>query len=341
MALRLNWKNPNAFPTTVEIYRGNAPLDRTALSNPIAVLPGTTTSWVDNTAAFDATYYYVFVTKTDTDRVVSMNKEITVTEKRGAGGQKILLGDDNYGYFGQVAPSAFFNSADIKAAALDKSAFDATTVSPTWHKFVRKGKVIYVPALSFGAVTWDGLYKAGFVYGTNDEGPADGHQGLAPVNQMRTVTLDGDEYLIRLMRGWGDVGESAVPWANIPGATGFTNTPVEGLGVAWNKDSEWNQLIYPITAPTPVGQSMENVSQALWNTVYCLMSVNSTAYHFGVLCQEREPASSNVLVRGMTSQYGGSAGRTPVSHIHKVAAAPSPIYTIWVPVLELVVDVSV
>lgn len=340
MALRLNWKNPNAFPTTVEIYRGDAPLDRTALSNPIAVLPGTTTSWVDNTAAFDATYYYVFVTKTDTDRVVSMNKEITVTEKRGAGGQKILLGDDNYGYFGQVAPSAFFNSADIKAAALDKSTFVAGTVSPVWHKFVRKGKILYIPAVDFGYATWDGLYRAGFVYGTDNEGPVDGHQGLAAVNQLRTVTLDGDEYLIRLMRGWSDVGEIAVPWASISGAVGYTATPIEGLAEAWREDCEWNQLVYPITAPTPKGQGMENVSQALWKDTYGALNLTNTSHHYGVICQEREPSSTNVLVRGMNNQQGGVT-RTAISHIHKVPGTPPTVYLIWVPVLELVVDVSV
>jgi len=341
MALRLNWENPNQFPTTVEIYRGNAPLDRNALPAPVATLPHGTTTWVDTTAAFDATYYYVFVTKTATDRVVSLNKEITVTEKRGAGPQKILLGNENYGYFGQVSPSSFFNSSDIKAAALDKTVFNQTNISPTWYKFIRKGKVIYVPSTDFGLVNWDGLYKAGFIYGTDDAGPIDGHQGLAGVNQMRTVTLDGEEYLIRAMRGWGDVEDSVVPWASISGAGGYTPTPIEGLGVAWNENSEWNQLVYPITAMTPKGQSMENVSQANWRDVYATLSINNNSQHYGVLCQEREPAGTNVLVRGMNNQYG-TTPRAIVSHIHKIpGGVAAPLYAAWVPVLELVVDVSV
>lgn len=341
MALRLNWENPNQFPTTVEIYRGNAPLDRNALPAPLATLPHGTTTWVDTTAAFDATYYYVFVTKTATDRVVSLNKEITVTEKRGAGPQKILLGNENYGYFGQVSPSSFFNSSDLKAAAIDKTVFNQTNVSPTWYKYIRKGKVIYVPSAEFGWVNWDGLYKAGFIYGTDDTGPADGHQGLAGVNQMRTVSLDGEEYLIRAMRGWGDVDDGDVPWASISAALGFNTTPIEGIGVAWNEDSEWNQFVYPITFSTPKGQSMENVSQAIWNDVYATVPLNSQAYHYGVLCQEREPAGVNVLVRGMNNRYG-TPPRSNVSHIHKIpGAAPTPYYAAWVPVLELVVDVSV
>lgn len=340
MALRLNWKNPNAFPTTVEIYRGDAPLDRAALSNPLAVLSAGETTWVDNTAEFDTTYYYVFVTKTATDRVVSMNKEITVIEKRGAGGQKIQIGNENYGYFGPVAASAFFNSADLKAVALDRSVFNAITVNPVWHKFIRKGKVLYIPAVDFGYVTWDGLYRAGFVYGTDDEGPIDGHQGLAAVNQMRTVKLDGDEYLIRLMRGWSDPGEDVVPWASLSAVTGYAATPIENLAEAWHEDSEWNQLVYPITAPTPKGQSMENVSQALWRDTYAPLSLANTSHQYGVVCQEREPSGTNILVRGMTNQFGGVV-RTAVSHIHKVPGTPPTVYLNWVPVLELVVDVSV
>lgn len=339
MALRLNWKNPNGFPTTVEIYRGDAPLDRANLPAPLATVPPGTLSWVDTTAAFDATYYYVFVTKTATDRVVSMNKEITVTEKRGAGPQKIKIGNEDYGYFGSIQASSFFNSGDIKAAAVNATGFPTPVVSPLWHKFIRKGKVIFVPNQSFGNVCWDYIYRAGFVYGTNDDGPAGGYQGLTGVNQMRTVTLDGDTYLIRLMCGWGEAGEAAnVPWAAVSGAAGQTPSPVEALA-GWKYDSEYNQLIYPIVNLTPKGQSMENVTTDTWLTTFGAASTSPSLNH-GIACQEREPNATNILGRSIPTSYT-PATRGHISHAGKMAGNATTAICAWVPVLELVVDVKV
>lgn len=114
----------------------------------------------------------------------------------------------------------------------DTLGFTNGTLMPedSWLKFRLDGQEMYVAKKCIRhTVSWRQIYEAGLVYGTNDTGlfPVG-----TPTNQLRTVEIDGKDYLVRLLRG-ADEDPTPVP-------TGGGRDP-EGT---WR--GEWARLFYPI-----------------------------------------------------------------------------------------------
>lgn len=224
MALKLSWRNPNTATTKTTVYRGDTPLDTKALPDPLATLNEGVSEWVDDTAVYGRTYYYVLGSKTDADEVFTPPQKITVSDNRGVGGSVLLAGDDNLGYYGLVNSADFVNSNHILGVALNAGAgLPTAPVIPNWHKMVRDGKFIYVPDRNFGFTTWASLYSAGFVFGV--DGPGDGVPtgDVTPTNQLRIIEFKGYQYKVRLLNG-----------------------------VVVNGVCEYNDLVYPIVSPVPM-----------------------------------------------------------------------------------------
>jgi hypothetical protein len=311
---KLSWTNPNgATPITVNIYRGTAPLDRSNLSGALVSLTAGETTWTDNTALRGTTYYYVFETISATDRVVSPNYQIVTVPRRGAGPNVLQAGDYNYGYFGTISSASFINGPALKAA-VNLGVGTIVSASPRWHKYARNGKVIFVPEgpLTAATVSWQALYNAGLVFGSNDNGP---YNAGANVNQNVQVTIGADTYRVRLMRGYND------DYSTFPPATTVAE-PVETF------TCEWDDFVYPMSVFVPTVQRMANRANLANATLY-----GGSSYTVAVQEKTVSGAAVNNLYRGLAN-----AIRTGITNRGSISYATG---LSWWPVLELIEPAAV
>lgn len=336
MALKLTWSNLNVVPTSTRIYRKDVDFDSSSLPAPLVTLSNGETSWIDPDAVEGNTYYYILGSKTDADEVFTASQKILVADNRGVGPSVLKYGDTQLGYYGEILSADFVNSSNVLAVAASTAGLPGTLVQPTWHKFVRNNKIIYVPDQPFGSATWQYLYLAGFVYGVDANGPA-GYisTGLTPTNQNRIVEFKGQKYRVRLMRGWSDGPQSDVMnWSK----GGNMDTLTEAT------DNEFSDFIYSMCAFVALKQRTPN-----WNNfsidkwVYTPLSsydsgtINNWALQFRCVVQERLNDGS-VLNRGVRSlTYGQNVGN-PSTRANMTAISNSVVNQtlIWIPVLELV-----
>lgn len=117
--------------------------------------------------------------------------------------------DNDVGYFGTLADSAFFTYSQIEAAA--KTPLPGTAVNRTsanyWIKAYWKGKIIYMPRTVIRSGTsWADIYRAGMIYGI--DGPGSYVPTTGAVNQLTTITLTASDmtryvYKIRAISAYG------------------------------------------------------------------------------------------------------------------------------------------
>lgn len=343
MALKLKWDDNNVIPTATRIYRGDSELNTAALPAPLVELADGVTEWVDPEAEFGKTYYYVFGSKTDNDEVFTPNQKLLVADNRGVGPSVLQAGSDVLGYYGKVLSADFVNSSHIIAAGA--KALSNPNVTPSWHKFVRNGKVLYVPDQSFGFTTYNDLYAAGFVFGTDSAGPEWANvAGLTPVNQQRVIEFKGNRYIVRLMKGFADDGITLDEWTALSGKDMDSYTDPQ--------PNEFNDLLYPLVLWVPLYQRLPNIENNdpnpwlynPYNAGYNTGNQSTEIARGRILCQERYPtgsaAANSVLTRGQRATAYSSTPSYSRGNITAVTANAGNAQGIWLPVLELLDDVT-
>lgn len=337
MALKLTWKNNNVVANTIKIYRGDAKLDPANLPAPLVELTNGENEWVDETAAYGKTYFYILAVVTANDFIPTANQQILVADNRGAGSSTLLYGDDNVGYFGTVLAADFLTNLDIIAVAATVSGLPATLVQAPWHKFVRKGKILYMPTAPFGQVTYNALYAAGLVYGVKGSGPTEANLGgLTPVDQYRPINFKGQEYIPRLMRGFSDGLQNDFQgwnWA------ADTQPDIAGIGVV----NEYNDLMFAVTNFVPNCQRTENFYEGSMDVYvgtpgYNTQDSNLYTVPGRVLCQERHPTAATVLARSRRNwiySYSNPSVQHDKAFLQVMNPQAPTQSSVWVPVLEL------
>lgn len=322
MFIDLSWTDLNSVATTLKIYRGDAPLDRNNLPTaPLVTLTNGETSYRDEASiVLGKTYYYVFVTSTANDTVVSENYQITAVTRRGPGPQNLQQGDNSLGYFGSLQAGDFINANDLIAkTTLAANASGLVTINPfpLWHKYVRNNKILLVPEGPIASsCSWVQLYNSGLVYGTEDTGPTAGNiTGLTATKQNAKVTIGNDTYRIRLLRG---MSEGPI--------TQYDNTV---LSV-----NEFNDLIYPMGHPVPADQRLNNL-YLNGQRLYQLLGLNGATTYVHV--QEAATGTAN-NVRGQSNSSDDTSVDTSSSLAYRgnVAATGLSASYSWLPVLELI-----
>lgn len=307
MYIKLKWTNLNTGAFTTNIYRDTVQIDRANLGTPIVSLTQGESEYQDNDVVRGQQYYYVFETLNAGDRSVSINYAFKAIPRRGAGPNDIVIGDYEYGYFGTLLASDFIATADLMAR-VGFSGGTVQNVAPTWYKYARAGKVLYVPNKTLvSGISWTSIYNAGLVYGV--DGPGKGTViPTTPVNQLKKVTIGSDEYIVRLMTGYSDNP------ADIP-PTGTVADPTDGFR------NEFDDLIYPLGTLTPNKQRMVNIA----NFTMVDLGLSSGA----AWTQELVVVSTGIVRGSGNSGRAGLAQRasTGVSGTSNVG---------WYPVLELV-----
>lgn len=317
MALKLKWKNPNKGTTTIDIYRGTTP--NVDLTTPLVTLSNGELEYIDTTALFDQTYYYVWAVNTANDRVVSRPQKIEVTDRRGPGSNVLLQGNEDYGFYGTVTSADFVSSAPIVAAAKTQTGLPTGVLYPLWYKFTRKGKILFVPNVTFGKFNWNTLYNAGLIFGTNDTGPKD----AGTVNQLVTVDVNGDLFLVRCPTGYPE----GMTW------DGGNLTELDSLAGAETHYCEYDDLMLPILPFTPARQRMVTIGNEPYSNFFLSLYASTAELTTGVCCKEFVDPTY-VLVRG-----GGWDNRyaTPDrNYARKAQRIARTTGNMWWPVLEYV-----
>lgn len=312
MNLKLVWKNANVNPVTTEIYRGLEPLDRDNLTDPLVILTNQETDWVDTDTIRGELYYYVFVTDNGVDRNVSANTPIRAVPRRGPGPIDLKYGDYEIGFFGTIPGNEFIMTQQlITATGLKSRAGGEPAIAayaPTWLKYARKGKIIYVPdaVLVNTDMSFEAVYSAGLIFGV--PGPGTWRpSGLAAVDQNKRITIGPDTFIVRVMKGYSDDPAAIAPAA-------ADNQPA---GVC-----EWGDFIYPQFRVMPPAQRTPNV--VIDNNI----GIGTRAV-IQAICQENAGVGNCV---GRGTVYSASDRTHVMYRIGRTTATNMG----WLPVLELV-----
>ena len=318
MALKLKWKNPNKGETTIDIYRGDT--STVDLTTPMVSLSDGETEWVDSTALFGKTYYYVWAVNGAGDRGVSRPQRIEVNDRKGPGTNLLTHGNEDYGFFGTVPAADFINSSTLLAVA-KAAGLPTNIVYPTWYKYSRRGKVLFVPNQSLGDTNWQTVYNAGFVYGTNDTGP----NRAGEVNQLTTFELNGDLFLVRSPTAFPD------------------NLTFNGLSASYDFDTmpeakdtyaEYEDLLFPMIYNCPLRQRLVTVGNENSNGLLPPLYDSSSRNSVGIICKENNSANAYVAQRGGGyNSYSGVHTRATLRQCNRRNKTDTGV---WWPVVEYI-----
>lgn len=174
-----------------------------------------------------------------------------------------------------------------------------------WLHFSLDGVSLYAAKTSVRhSVSWDQLYAAGLVYGAEGPGPVPGD---TPVDQNKTVEIDGKTYRVRLIRGADTDPGSGTAGYDLPGS----------------QSSEWSRLFAPIV--TVVFPSYPGLKLAAYTDDD--LGTKSGLAGSSSWCQEAQlGAPNNRSVRGTSGvNYAGWSASSEVQTGFG-----------WRPVLELI-----
>lgn len=218
----------------------------------------------------------------------------------GPGSDEPVAGDTAEGYMGTVSAADLFTAEDL-ADLVGLTSGSLANNNTDWAKFIISDVVCFVPLLPIrGGISWDQLYDAGLVYGTDGPGPY--YQNSA-VSQKKTVTKDGNNYKVRLMLG---------------GETNPTNYPEDSYSIpGGDSSSEWTRLMARIHDGTWDSFTLDELGIA-WN---------SLGAH--TLCQETFASDNTARVfRGIHNGDIGYCGSTD--------SGVTDYLNGWRPILELI-----
>lgn len=259
MSVTLTWGSANAaIAESINVYRSLTPMDVNALPTALATVAGSTTSYNDPTAVRNTVYYYIVGHVRAGQELLSPQLVQGHFPDSGPGPQTLLRGDWNLGYFGTLTP------AQMTTPSLLNAVLPFTNVAgdggiTLWHKFVRKGKILFMPNGSFSSAQFWDLYKAGFIFGTNDNGSfpfalnSSAIQGYTgPYNQYKVMPIGAYSFIVRSLKASEKATSSYIAavadspgseWSDLMGRLGLTSA-------TWSPQDKWNDI-----APTAANSS--------------------------------------------------------------------------------------
>lgn len=334
MEFKLRWENPNKFDTVVKIYRGTAPLSFSTLANPIATLSNGETEWVDTAIIYGTTYYYMLTVTANGQTIPTLNQVFKAVNRRGIGPETIMYGDDRFGYLGSPSYDETMDLKDLFASLNLVTGLGYNGV-PTLHKWIRNGKIFYtMQSFRYTAnakLTWDALYQAGMVFGTDDAGPEDRRGNNPPIEQSAGMMHLGDRYRVRLPRGiTDDAGVGMVDFSTLATPLLHDNIPNTAL-------DEFTDIGYQYQPFFPEKMRFMRFVTAGYNpNSNQIAQANNNYLNYGIYCQERDVGESGkLLVRALWPATGVTVD---VTHTDTVSARDPASLHWWAPIIELVED---
>jgi len=311
--IKLQWKDRNFSEEQHRIYKSSTPMTLGMLPTPIATLGSNITEYIDYDVIEGNTYYYRISAVRGNDEAVSDELMMVAEEiNNGPGPYELIAGDMTAGFFGEVPTSELITGDDL-ATAIGLTAGTSQFSNEPWLKFALDDNIIYVAKKPYRhTVSWEHIYQAGAVYGTNDNGynPSGGNR-----LQDANISVDGFSLDVTLLRG-----------AN----SDPTGTDDSGYDLVYTHNSEWNRLMYPIHSgihTSSSNPSSPSVPYAQWATysdadILVHNSFGNGSYSW---VQETPATSTRRLYRG----YFG------VAYVYRYTVTDSRTVNGWRPCLRL------
>lgn len=236
-------------------------------------------------------------TNLDIKQVISEGGVLWKQRELGPGPTKLIGGNLQAGFYGEVRASEFITGVELARRTGLTEGISQFSNEP-WLKFSYLGKVEFIAKKTFKhTVTFDGLSKAGVVYGN------------------KTIDINGITYKVRLIKGKTEGKQDE--------KNGYSGTILH--------NSEWNRLMLPIHVNAPnKWEYPKNVESTVenWGIGYTdgdLLTNSGYGKGSYTLCQEHVGGDS-ILRRGYYS----------VSCSDYTGTNNDSYYSGWRPVLELV-----
>lgn len=213
---------------------------------------------------------------------IELVDDYPVIANSGPGPKNLIQYDSvsNTGYFGLVNKTDLFTAEQIEAVAVAGLGGTQANrdIEDLWFKFYYKGKILYYARKSLVLnTTWNTVYAAGLIYGTDDNGKYP-DSGKPTVNQYHTLTRTDE------------TGKSYTFKVRVP--SGCTTDPANTGAVDTMKQSEYSQLferMYPTNGidlvwgnyGNPGGNLLLIESRPTYLTYMLLCNGNNSAYMRG------------------------------------------------------------
>lgn len=277
MAIHLKWSNQNASGNSLKVYRREGrEITPETKGTAIATIDSAAVEYTDNTAEPGVTYAYLLEVIAPLGSAYS-RPTITANLRRvGPGGVEVLVGDTEFGYMGEVQS---YELPDVWGLLNFSEGKTATAMRLLkWYKFVRKGRILYVPSIqtttSYG--DYDPWLSGIWVFNTS--GIASGIEWnfpttdakYAPYKRQRIITNGVDRFHLRAPRAYPD------DW------NGVVNT-----SLTLRPDTEVNQIIQSMYQGCIIGNNVGSVTP---------MIVSQNQYFMRFICAESLVASSQAIM---------------------------------------------
>lgn len=280
--VRIDWGDGTAVSTVATVATD------TKTANHTYAL-GTNPSKTISVVALDAADAPTGATQT---QVVTLN-EPPIVPANGPGPSTLIAGDNTAGLFGDLSVDELVTIEQIEALATVPLPGTATgrSTPKLWAKYVYNDKILYIPKVSVrSGCGWNALYKAGFVYGTDDNGLYPGPN--TPTNQLKIVEkLDSNgktwRFKVRLIQlitsdpfGAFDAAQTTVRNSEYSKLCERTR-PSVGIDVVW----------------ATYGNISVIVGKESWTSAldYCLIGNNATSAYNRSQWQKATNGASNWL----------------------------------------------
>lgn len=327
MRVRLRWTDQNTVPHSTKIYRSDTEPTSNPTGQPLVTLTNGETVWDDTTVVRGNTYWYTFVVTNGSYTAVSVPVQVTASPRTGPGAQELIWGDQDWGWYGTLAETALISNTRLHAQLY--APFGAANVvsNQVWHKMIRNGKTLFVPRMAVAtSVVWRVLYQKGLIFGVDGPGPQNG--GYPDVNQMTTIQIGGDEFIVRLPTGFDDTNN---PTRVLPAGLTTTNAG------EYRKNSELADLIWAGINLMPDTRTKAGNGIGLW-AAPSQTGLYSSTPGFWPLTQEIDPVAKNMMV---PSSFASNSDLTPFNNSSSLGIATGNGNCGWYPILELIETLEV
>lgn len=207
MAITLSITNIDPAATALNIYRSvGSPVSPTSPGTPYATI-APAASWTDTAVNNYNVYHYRVEAVSGSNKTIGDNQAIAYYPDTGPGSNTVRRGDWMSGWMDEVTPDNFITGTDfatwLQAQGVTFSSNNSAALA-FWSKVVFQGKILMIPNVYIGTVSWMNLYNSGLIYGTNDTGTHPPVTNLVETNQRKTITIRGNTYIVRTMRSVAD-----------------------------------------------------------------------------------------------------------------------------------------
>jgi len=254
MAIHLKWSNQNTPGNSLYIYRNEGTtITEASKGTAIATLDSNAVAYVDNTTEPGKTYAYLVEIRAPLGSSFSRPTVTANLRRVGPGGVDILTGDSEFGYMGQV-PS--YELPDVwTALGFERGKTNAAMAVLKWYKFVRKGKIMYVPSIPMTTTYNDYDPWLGGIWAANVPGIASGLDWnfdisaakYNPYRKTKILTAGIDRFHLRAPRAYPD------NWNGVHNAA-----------LTLQRDTEMNQLIQSMMQGCIIGNQVGSVTPQIW-----------------------------------------------------------------------------